>query len=149
MVHAPHRKVIAAVVTAAIVIAGLGASSARAGEYDTERVIAALLGLAVIGAIIADRNKDEAVPLRDVPALRPRPLPERVHRDLLPRRCLRQFQTNRGPLRMFGARCMSRNYSYVGGLPDRCFRSIRTDRGQRKGWGARCLRKQGYRVASH
>lgn len=52
-----HRKFIALVAATSIAITALGALPAAAGERDTARAIAAIVGLAVIGKVIHDRNK--------------------------------------------------------------------------------------------
>lgn len=122
------------------------------------RAIAAILGLAVVGAIINDNKRDRADD--HVPARRPstgtnhgryepRPLPRRVERAPLPSQCFRRFQTRRGQVKMFVRRCLERNYRAVNRLPQYCAQRIRTDRGVRAGFDARCLRRAGYRVARH
>lgn len=160
-----NKRFISAIAALSIGLTSLVAAPARAGQYDTERALAALLGLAVIGAIVAedrkDRRRDDNVSrrntrvhdglrdgqLRRQPSLEPRPLPSRVNRKLLPQRCLRSFDTDRGQARVFGARCLDRHYSYSNNLPQRCERRVRTDRGVRYGYGARCLSKFGYQMA--
>jgi hypothetical protein len=162
-----NRKFISVIAAVSIGVTSLIAAPARAGQYDTERAIAALLGLAVIGAIVADDRKDrrkrnDAVTrhsnqgvhdglrnghIRRTPTLEARPLPNRVSRKLLPQRCLRSFETDRGRARVFGARCMDRHYDFVRDLPARCERRIRTDRGVRYGYSARCLDRYGYQLA--
>ncbi len=77
----------------------------------------------------------------------PRPLPRRVNRKLLPQECFRSFDTRRGKVRMFGRRCLERNYRAVNRLPQSCFVRVRTTEGKRAGFSARCLRQNGYRLA--
>lgn len=150
MAIAIHRKFIAGVTALGILVTAFGAAPARAGDYDTERAIAALLGLAVIGAIVADRRKDDNAHVATrshPPAIQPRPLPRRVKRAALPDRCLRQFQTQRGARNFYGARCLQRNYVQAHRLPGACVRQVRTQRGLRNAYSARCLRREGYQVA--
>jgi len=157
-----HTKFISLIAAISIGITALGASQAEAGNRDTERALAALLGLAVIGAVIADERKKDrrrekakvatrSKPVPKPPVIDARPLPDdlrRVSRNrLLPERCLRFVETGRGQARYFGARCMNRNFKHVNKLPRSCERRIRTDRGIRYGWGARCLRREGYTLA--
>lgn len=176
-----YRKFIATITAAAIALTAIGAVPARAGENDTARVVAAILGLAVVGKIIHDKKKDrdanrhEPAPVQQVHKQHPprydsprydpprydpprydqqyghkpqaRPLPERVNRKLLPGQCLRSLETRHGKVRMFGNRCLQRNYSFAHRLPQHCNFSFKTRDGYRRGYEARCLRDAGYRLA--
>lgn len=149
-----HKKFISAIAAISILITGVSASQAEAGQYDAERAIAAILGLAVIGAIIAEDRKDDRrdnAVTRHTPQIQARPLPRDVKRKAsrraLPQKCLRSVETRRGSARYFGLRCMEKTFRHVGRLPQACERRIRTDRGVRYGWGARCLRQNGYTIA--
>lgn len=177
-----YRKFIATVTAASIALTALGALPARAGEHDAARAIAAILGIAVVGKIIHDRNnrRKEAAhdspdkvyrtpeykqPVHKKPVHRqpeykkpayqpprysqpkPRPLPDRVNRKLLPQQCLRSFETHRGKVRMFGNRCLKRNYKFANRLPHQCQYIFNTPRGDRRGYEARCLRDRGFRLA--
>lgn len=148
-----HRKLIAAVALVAILVTGVGVSQGRASEFRAEQALAALLGLAVIGAVIADRNRDDrnttAVTRRALPTITPRALPRRAARQGLPERCLRILTTGRSRSEVFANRCLERNYGFVNRLPSKCERRIRTDRGSRMVWSARCLRRNGFEIASH
>lgn len=148
------------VVAVAIAVTTLSAAPAFADRDDhrAARTIATLLGLAVVGKIIHDNNKDRSDdhvtvrrPGHDSGGIRvhpqPRPLPSRVGRATLPRQCFRSFQTRRGQVHMFARRCLERNYRAVNRLPQACAQRIRTDRGPRSGFDARCLRRNGYRVS--
>lgn len=163
-----YRRFIATITAASIAITAIGALPAAANERDTARALAAILGLAVVGKIIHDKNKDDRVQ-RHQPApvyrqeqhkqqvynppryqkqhLKPRPLPQRVNRKLLPGQCLRSFDTRRGKVRMFGRNCLNNNYRYAGRLPQRCLSVVKTNRGNRQGYEARCLRQNGYSLA--
>lgn len=170
-----YRKFIATVTAASIALTALGASTAKAGEYDAARAVAAILGLAVVGKIVHDKHQDrknhDQQVTRHAPAPvyeparprykqhqqrngygahqpEPRPLPHRASRKLLPGQCLRSFETNRrGTVRMFGERCLQRNFEYSHRLPQHCQTRVRTSQGKRYGYEARCLRNAGYRLA--
>lgn len=164
-----HRKFIAGVVSAALLVTAVGAGQARAEEdYRTGRTIATILGLAVLGAIIneeledrSDRRRERAKQpppqtyqwngdsYRDGrrPKAHKPPRAKDVRRYALPERCLRRVQTGRGEALVYGRRCMERNYRHVNRLPEWCERRFRTERGTRMGWAARCLRREGYHVA--
>ena len=62
-----QKRFIATIAAAAIAITGFTTAPARAGDDEAAAAIAALLGLAVIGAVIADKRKDKKeYPLSDV-----------------------------------------------------------------------------------
>ena len=158
-----YRKFIATISAAAIALTALGSAPAYADDRDAARALAAILGIAVVGAIIHDRNKDKKRKVHQhAPVykkhvqkkhvhkphrLQPRPLPQRVNRKLLPQRCFRSVQTYQGTFRMFGQRCLNRHYSFANSLPNRCRYVFPTPNGNRKGYDARCLRDAGYRLA--
>ncbi|WP_415919208.1 hypothetical protein [Tateyamaria sp. SN6-1] len=143
-----QKQFIAAIAAAAIAITGFSAAPARAGDDEAAAAIAAILGLAVIGAVIADKRKDkkhrESVIVHPRP---PKPVPPRVGRKLLPQHCLRSFRTDRGHRQIFGQRCLHRSYDHVHSLPRKCHREFYTDRGWRQGYAARCLDRHGYQLA--
>ncbi|MEM9575486.1 MAG: hypothetical protein AAF999_00590 [Pseudomonadota bacterium] len=164
------HKFIATVVAAAVVIATIGNAPARADENMT-RALAAIVGAAVVGAIInhelKDRKKEkkekaakrrkkkQVAPVRDyswnddavIQRVEPRPLPARVERKLLPGNCLRSFETGEGRARVFGKKCLKKHYDYNRSLPQACAVKFRTDNKKRQGYNARCLRRQGYQLA--
>lgn len=157
-----HRKFIAAIVAVSVAITALSASSAVAGNKDLSRFLAGIAGLAIIGAVIHDQNKRKKtarhvarsahnpVPHHDARPRhqpKPKPLPSRVARKLLPAQCLRDFETRHGDVRMFGNRCLNNNFKYVDQLPQYCFREVRTPQGLRRGYGDYCLRNKGYSLA--
>lgn len=172
-----HRKFIATIAATAIAITAIGSTPAVADEYDNGRLLAAILGLAVVGKIIHDNKKDknrsnydyrhEPRVIHKEPVQRhriePRPLPRRVERQhdyverrhnqrradrkLLPGQCFRTFDTWDGRVRMFGRKCLQNNYRFADRLPRHCLTAVRTDRGKRRGYEARCLRREGYRLA--
>ena len=141
-----HRKFIATIAAAAVTITALGASSARADEDDVTRALAALLGIAVIGAIINDNDDhvgQQHVYQPRVYHPRPRNHP-RVHQPR-PRNHPRvhqprpRYQPHVQP-RPVPDRVNTRL------LPGQCLRSYQTRRGTYRGFGQRCLRNN-YRYA--
>ncbi len=161
-----YRRFIATIAAASIAITALGSFPAYAGEKEIARAAAAILGIAIIGKIIHDKNKrdDEREVTRRRPApvvvpphrphptvrprpVHPRPLPSRVDRKLLPSQCFRSYDTRQGKVRMFGQRCLQENYRFADRLPNYCAETVRTERGVRRGYDARCLRDAGYRLA--
>ncbi|MFK7834614.1 MAG: hypothetical protein AB8B60_00205 [Sulfitobacter sp.] len=176
--HIMYRKFIAVVAATSIALTAIGASAAHAGDHRKNNAqantIAALLGLAVVGALIQENRKDKKkeaqVHHRSVPAYKhpkhhtpkytrpaytppryqqpePRPLPRRVNRKLLPKECLRSFNSRNGKVRMFPQRCLNSNYQFAHRLPQQCNYVFNTPRGDRRGYEARCLRDRGYRLA--
>ncbi|WP_323766174.1 hypothetical protein [Marinovum sp.] len=73
-----------------------------------------------------------------------------LRRAPLPGYCLRRIRTHHGPVRMFGQRCLQRNYRQADWLPGACRMQVRTWRHGRKvtrvGYHPRCLHHRGYRV---
>lgn len=151
-----HKKFIAGVVSLSVLITTGAAAPARADEDDVGRALAAILGIAIIGAAIADRNDDDDDDDRRVvrrqnvypqPYVHPKRRTDVSNRRILPQQCLRTFQVDRGRMPAFGRRCLQRNYSYASELPRRCYTEVWTDRGWRGAYRARCLRERGYRLA--
>jgi len=154
MKRACHHKFIAGVIALSMLITAGAAAPARADGEDVGKALAAILGLAIVGAVIADSQKDKRAkvvepyiePVRPG-KVRPRPLPRQVNRKLLPQRCLRHFHLRQGTMPGFGRHCLSRHFQFVHELPGRCVREVWTDRGRRGVYSARCLRHQGYQLA--
>lgn len=157
-----HRKFIATVVSVAISITAFSAGSARAGDRDVARFLAGVAGLVVLGAIINDQRKKDTAPdytarrdYQPLPhahqtprhALKPKPLPPRVARKVLPNYCLNDYDTRRGTVRLLGQHCLRKNYNHVNRLPRECYSEVRTRRGVRGGYGPQCLRTYGYTFA--
>lgn len=161
------HKFIAAVVAAALAVVTIGNAPARADE-DVARALAAIVGAAVVGAIInhelkdrkeekrVTQRKDSRVPevwRRDQSSDRvirrsePRPLPAQVKRKLLPGNCLRSFETSDGRARVFSKKCLKENYTFNRSLPQACAVKFRTQKKRQSGYDARCLRRQGYQLA--
>lgn len=153
----PHKQFIAAIAAIAIAVTGLSAAPARAGDNDVGAAVAAILGLAIVGAVIADRRKDDKARTPVKPNYntqhiqrRPiqKPLPPRVSRKLLPQQCLRSVRTANGRnAHVFAAGCLNRSYDHVRSLPRACVRTFQGRNGQRRGFGARCLNRHGYQLA--
>jgi hypothetical protein len=151
-----HRKFIAAAIAATIAITGFAAAPARADGDDVARALAGIAALALIARAIDKRNDERAVtrqqhnfqPHFNAPApIKPRPLPPQVSRKLLPEQCLRTFDGPYGQTRAFGARCLSRNYTFADHLPRQCAEQVFTRNGTGWAYNARCLRRQGYQIA--
>ncbi|ASM73777.1 MULTISPECIES: cytochrome C oxidase subunit IV family protein [Roseobacteraceae] len=157
-----HRKFIAFVAGLSIAITGLSAVPAAADQDDTARALAAILGLAIVGAVIHDSRKDKDHVTRhdtyrpvarpgyrpDPRPLHPRPLPPRANnRKLLPQACLRTFHTRQGKVNGFGDKCLSNRYRYSNSLPQACVLRFRNQNGYGRGYDARCLRQRGYELA--
>jgi hypothetical protein len=76
--------------------------------------------------------------------VKPRPLPRRVQRDLLPNHCIESYRTRQGTIRMYGERCLSRSYRQTAELPRRCKQEIRTRAGILRGYSQSCLYDDGW-----
>lgn len=167
------RKFISVLCAAAVGVTAFSAAPARADDDDLARALAAVLGVAILGKIIHESQKDDAPKVtrrydpkpeyrshqprhveRDHGRIQPRDLPRRVQRDtrrrvdrrLLPGQCLRSHNTQLGRIVMMGKRCLEANYRFSNRLPQACAQRIRTHEGKRQGYDARCLRQNGYRL---
>ena len=133
---------------------------AQANSVDREDVGKLLIGLAavaVIGAAIENNNRSDnrITPVHDWPHRAPHVNPHRPHdwsgignrnnRRVLPRDCMRRVETRFGDIRMFGHRCLERNYRHIDSLPRRCAVRVYSNNGPRRGFDPLCLREQGYR----
>lgn len=168
------RKFIATILAASVAIAGFGAAPAKAGDgRDMMRVIAGVATIAIIASAIDNkrdqRRSHEPVyvepPRHQKPApkvhhhkkreketvyqqVKPRPLPQRVSRAVLPGQCLRNVEARRGTVQVFGKGCLTKNYNHVNALPQQCEVSFRAPNGRyRTGYGAHCLGQFGYQVS--
>ncbi|WP_300056989.1 hypothetical protein [uncultured Roseobacter sp.] len=155
-----HRKFIATVIAAALTVTAIGSAPARA-DNDALRALAAIAGIAIVGKVIHDRNKRKAekqTVTRNSSTLyghggdrvirvKPRPLPHRANRRLLPGDCLRSVDTWDGRVRYFSERCLERSYRHVNRLPQKCAVRFRGDDWNRRGYEARCLSRAGYKLA--
>ncbi|ABG30025.1 hypothetical protein CEP88_11820 [Roseobacter denitrificans] len=157
------RRFIATVVSAAIAVAVIGNTPARADEA-LARALAAVVGIAVVGAVIQNRLEDDR---KDKQANRvthtrsgvhhsnaryrdhgiKRANPRHTNRRLLPGDCLRSFNTGYARYRVFGKTCLEQKYGATRQLPQACKVQFRTNSKNRVGYGARCLRRAGYQLA--
>lgn len=154
-----HQKVIGTIVGLALVITAASAAPARADSEDVNRALAAIVGLAIVGAAIANANNDDHPrvqthvysnprPRQVQPRhVQPRPLPNVARGKILPAHCMRHFQVNKGHLRAFGHRCLQNNFAGTRYLPAQCHRKIQARGGHRNVYGLRCLRQYGYEIA--
>ncbi|KIN74686.1 hypothetical protein [Sulfitobacter guttiformis] len=160
----------------AIALTTLTAVPAHADNKRAVRTVATILGLAVVGKIIHDNNKDRSDGRAVVGTSghgngygnghggvrrpgngnghvtthpRPRPLPARIDRSLLPGKCFYSVPSYQGQVQMFGRRCLEQNYHYANRLPQSCSVRARSNRGTYVGYDARCLRRSGYSLARH
>ncbi len=157
MTFPTHRHFIATIAALAIAITGFSAAPARAGDDDVAKALAVILGLAVVGAAINNRNDDKKarqhvyVPPRAKPNrghVAPHHQPRHVDRKLLPQQCLFNLRTDGGhSIQGFGHRCLSRNYQYTNSLPRECTRRVQTRHGYGYAYGARCMTQRGYQLA--
>jgi len=152
------RRLVNTVAAAALALTALGAVPAHADRDRNARIAATVLGLAVVGAIIHQNKRDKrqqpvsqpkpraVIQNRNhfQPHLQPRPLPQRVTRNVLPQNCLRSYRTRQGQGQMLDRRCLEQNYRAANRLPQNCAIQVRTDRGLRNGYDARCLQRNGY-----
>ena len=137
------------------------ATPVQAGGLDREEVGKLLIGLAAIAALNAalenrrdNRRNDQAAPVHDRDMRAPRVTPNhndwaglsrQTSRRVLPSACLQNIETRFGTQRMFGRRCLERNYDHASSLPERCAVQVYTNDGPRRGFDPFCLRDQGYR----
>ncbi len=155
------RKFIATVVAVAVSVTLAGQGPARADE-DLARLLATVVGVAIVGAVVnnslekADKDRvsrNRIAYSRARPAVTPRgevirrARPPGHAKRFLPGDCLRSFDTRDGRLRVFGKRCLERNYDFVRSLPRACKVTFRTQGKKRQGYRARCLRRSGYYLA--
>lgn len=160
------KRLTATILAGAIALTAIPASPARAGDEDLAKLLVGTTALIIIGTALAKNGKKDD----DDDGKRVYHAPEKVqthqnrvqvhrieppghgYRDQhvsrgLPRYCLRRLDTREGPIRVFGAHCLHRNYDHANRLPQSCKREIRTHNGPRRGYSAYCLRQNGYHLA--
>ena len=156
------RRFIAAVVGASLAVTAIGALPTRADE-DLATALAAFVGIAIVGKVISDeleKDRKERAETRNrttddyrfinrnrTDDVITRWQPRRADRRLLPGDCLRSFETRSGRVRVFGKRCLQRNYEFSRSLPRACEVAFSANDRKRRGYDARCLRRDGYRLA--
>lgn len=139
-------------------IAGIAAASMTfatptyAGGLDRDDVGKLVIGLAAIAALsAATNNRSDNNDRRSAPAVTARNsnnwsnLNRQATRRAIPSACLHRVQTRLGTQRLFGQRCLERNYNFVNSLPNRCAVRVFTSNGPRRGFDPVCLREQGFR----
>lgn len=160
-----HRKFIALIITTAICVTGLSAAPARADNQDAARAIVGLTALTILGLAIHNARDKHSAPVVSHAApvvthppkphthsynhtVRPRPLPQRVSRFDLPRKCLRDQRLHGGPARLLGQQCLQDNYRFSAQLPGACRVRFKSRTLTRTGYVPRCLRNRGYRIVN-
>lgn len=148
-----HRKFITLIVTAAIIVTAFSSAPARAG--NTERFLGGLAAIAILGAAIHHHEKKKerraraTVPQYHQPkAHSVRPLPDRVAKYDLPRKCLKPMNGYPSNSPLLGPRCLERHYRHAAGLPQHCRISFWNGHKMRDAYEPRCLRRKGYRVVN-
>ena len=150
------KSLVAGVTALALTLAS--ATPARANGLDRDDLGKLLLGLLAVGVVGAaienNQRRDETQVQRQgsgswADLNQPRPRPDSRHdnrRLILPYECLQTVETRFGHLRLFGERCLDRNYRFAASLPERCEVRVYSDNGPRSGYDPLCLREQGYRT---
>lgn len=165
------RKFITTLLAAAVAVTAYGAAPAKA--TDIRDLAGAAAGIAAV-AIIAHQYNQSRDRGREVtstrqqqhyapapvyrapqqhyqpPALKPRPLPARVSRNLLPANCVRTVSDNRGrAFDVLGQRCLQNNFRGANALPQRCTVDLRNNGRWRTAYDANCLSRAGYSIARY
>lgn len=154
MVKSLYEHLFAGLLCAALALGAFTASPVKAGMSD-EEVVTGLLALLFLGVAIDNRrDRNEATRAQAARENAVRPAPDRPSRwfeadRTLPAICLRTWETRLGDtIRIFGQRCLEREYRNSTALPADCYTHIRLANGQRRqGYLVRCLREHGYRVS--
>ncbi len=163
-----HRKFIALIVATAITITGVSASKARAA--DAKDILGGLAAIAIVGAALHHYSKNERKERAHAVTRAPRheykkpkakhharkkhkkkrhhvrPLPDRVARYDLPRRCLRTFKNYSNSRPLLGPSCLKKHYKHAGGLPNQCKVGFWNGNKVKRAYEPACLRQYGYRV---
>lgn len=66
-------------------------------------------------------------------------------RRVLPEACFQAVETRYGTQRLFGLRCLERNYRHVNRLPENCAVRLYASNGPVRGFDPLCLREEGFR----
>lgn len=143
-----RKQSIIAVVSAAMLLTS--GAPAFAAEKEGEQLGRILFGLAAVAAVSHILQQQErATPTAPTRQRQGRPATRnqstRVDRTkIIPQSCLRTVETRFGDYRMYGARCMTRNFAFASRLPAQCQVQVYTASGQRSGYDPLCLREDGY-----
>lgn len=173
------RKFIASILTTAVIVTGLNAAPAQATDIrDLAGAAAGIAAVAIIANQLnkqRDRNTETyssrntlgqiLAPQRNVPQygygeqqygyggqhfVKPRPLPDRVARRVLPAACLQTVEDRRGrAVNILGQRCLENNFRGARNLPQSCAVDIQSNRGWRSAYDANCLSRAGYSIARY
>lgn len=124
-------------------------------DNDAAKVVAGLIGVAILGAVISDIADDDrhvtvvTPPRSGGHVVKPRPLPQQVLRYTLPKECVKGTGHSHGSNALLGKGCLTRNYAFAEKLPNSCevryWNQKRSD--VRKGYALNCLERHGYRVS--
>lgn len=147
------KTLIAGLTALSLSLAPGPATATGLSEDELGQLLFGLVAAGIIGKVIHD-NRNREVPAqqtqhlpRHAPVERQQPRGQQHWQgsNVLPSACIRQFDTQRGPQRIFGARCLNNRYHDVRSLPAACEIRLRTYDGPRTGYDPRCLRDYGYR----
>ncbi len=138
--------------TAAVAAASMTMAAPARADNDAAKVIAGLLGVAILGAVISDladndRHVTVVTPPKNQP--QPRPLPRHFLRYTLPKDCVQSLGHSNGNNALLAKGCLNRNFAFADKLPKSCeVRYWNQKRSNvRKGYTLTCLERHGYRVA--
>ena len=143
------KLVLSAAVAATLAVSPVQARNDSSGD-DSAAFIAALLGLVTLGVILSDDNSQPTY--KPTPPMPHRPKPPKVSKfHSLPAHCVRTFKTQTGRQKMYGRRCLQKNFRFAHDLPSTCEKSVvaRNRKGvfvQRHGYHLKCLHDRGYRA---
>lgn len=154
------KTLIAGVTAIALTLSTASPAQAQGlDEDDIGKILFGLLATAAIGAAIRNARDDDRRP--QVQQHQPRygggggqstgnNTGNNDRSMRLPRGCLVNVETRFGEHRMFGRRCLQRNYAQVADLPRRCAVRVFAANGNiRRGFDPQCLRAEGYRARRH
>lgn len=152
------RKFIASVLAATLAVTSMSASPAAAGNDDLKKFLLGAGTLLIIGSALENGKPQIVIRDNEVKEAHGYGYGHKKYKEkkkrkskVLPRYCLRRIETRHGSVRMFGARCLKRNYRHAEWLPRECKMRVKTwrhgERVVRRGYKPRCLRHYGYRVA--
>ncbi len=137
--------------------ASLALAAPAQAENDAAKVVAGILGVALLGAAISELTDDDhhvthvvnQPPSSQQHHVKPRPLPKTVLRYTLPKECVRPAGHSHGSDALLNKGCLNRNFAFADDLPKKC--SVRYWSHKRsdvkKGYTLNCLERHGYRVS--
>ena len=161
-----YRGFIGMILSAAVAVAGLSATPARAADDDVAKVVVGAAALAILGAAIIsarDKDKDDHVTTNrntynsygngyNDQWSKPKHKQKKKHssnqpvkRPSLPEVCRIYRDTNNGKRYGYNGRCLKRNYSAFDHLPKHCAKKVEGYRG--KIWRENCLSQHGFKRA--